>query len=169
MFTKRFFVTAVAFFGTLWALAACHRSSDNAPNTTEWVKEGQDQLKRADKIELELASVGVLIGEQNQMSMNGTLVPQERIVRDTNWRRFSRDQRVVIKQKLLKYVSIASSILEIDARKGVYLTQKALITSKRDNAFKMVKEIENAERMYGENWNPKPDPSAPPLIPNHDI
>jgi type IV pilus biogenesis protein CpaD/CtpE len=136
MKSKRFLVTSVLFFGTL-ALVACTSKTDKR---SAQVDDGNRQIKAAAVAQNELAA-----------KFNIALSDPAKF----DWNKLSKNDRQSVKEKLAEYVSAVTRTFEIDAKKGLYLTKKEILQRQLDSAMGLQKSLENFERVYGENFEPK--------------
>lgn len=133
----RFFVTSVFILATA-AFVACTSKSDKR---SAQVTEGNQQLQVA-------ASAQTSLESQFKISLNDTK-------KTFDWNSISRTARQSAKEKLADYVSAVTRTLAIDAKKGLYLTQKELVQQQLAQAMVLQKSLETFESTYGETFDPK--------------
>lgn len=138
----RIFVTNVLILATA-AFLACTSKSDKR---SAQVKEGNKQIEAASAAQGELnAKFKVSLASESRIDFN----------------RLSKADRQTLKETLAGYVSAVTRTLEIDAKKGIYLTQKEVVQKQLGVAMNLQKSLENFERTYGENFDPKIKKSSP--------
>lgn len=133
----RFFVTSVFILGTA-ALIACTSKTDKR---SAQVSEGNQQLQVAGSAQSALTAQFKISLDEGQKKFD--------------WNSLSRDDRQSAKEKLAEYVSAVTRTLAIDAKKGLYLTQKDMVQQQLDRAMVLQKSLESFESTYGENFEPK--------------
>jgi hypothetical protein len=130
----RFFVTNVLILGTA-VLLACTAKGEKRTNQ---VSEGNQRIQAA-------------ASAQNELNLRYKIEFGAKF----DWNKLSKDERQGAKEKLAEYVSAITRTFEIDAKKGVYLTEKEVLQKQLDSAMALQKSLENFERVYGENFEPK--------------
>ena len=90
------------------------------------------------------------------MANNGKRVSAIDLARDFNWRKLSLEERQQAKAGLNEFVACLSQVLQADAKKGIYLTNKETVIRSRDVALAYQKSLEFFERIHGEMFSPKP-------------
>ncbi len=136
MKSARFFVTSVMILGTA-AFLACTSKTDKR---SVHVSEGNRQIKVAAAVQTELAA-----------KYNMVLSAPAKF----DWNKLSKNERQGAKEKLAEYVSAVTRTFEIDAKQGLYLTNKEILQKSLESAMGLQKSLENFERVYGENYEPK--------------
>ncbi|MBX3020636.1 MAG: hypothetical protein KF799_03075 [Bdellovibrionales bacterium] len=169
MVLARFFVTFVPFvcMASIVACEASHtakKASDKAATADgkQIIAEGNEKLSKAMALQAELHKEYSIV-LQEVRDQQGRAVKTSVLAIDYQWRILTKEQRRSAKEKLAQYLALSSEILELDARKGFYVTNKDQVTAARDAAYSFQKSLENFEKMVGENFEPKPGsmPAAP--------
>jgi hypothetical protein len=138
-----FFVTAVTLMGSF---AACSKKHNVY---RQEVQVGNEKLDQATAVENELRTLNVNLDGASAKKL------------DKNWfMQFSLDERRKVKEDLSHYLSLVNDIMALDARRGLVVTHKDQIISKRDNATAFEKLLEDFESVYGENYKPSHLPTA---------
>ncbi len=151
MKSGRFFVTSVLIFMSV-LICACKARHENHSS----VQEGAETMKRAMLLGNELdARFQLAVQVSAEKSQDRQLMPERAHVHAYNWKRLSLAERREVKGKLNEYISLLSTVLQVDARKGVYLTNKDLVISWRDGALAYQRALENFEKIHGESFEPK--------------
>lgn len=136
MISWRFLVTNVLILATA-AFLAGHRKADKK---TAQVDEGNRQIQTAFAARSDLdAKFNLLIGSKDAF----------------DWNALSKADRQMAKEKLAEYVSAVTRTFEIDAKSGLYLTEKEILRQQLESAMGLQKSLESFERTYGENFDPK--------------
>lgn len=159
-------VTAVCFVATAW-LAACdvfqaHQSKQTPPEISSVsqavyreLENGNASLDRAQWIERDLAARYVLSLESSsspeRISGRGP-IPLAR--NEGGWRQLTRREREDVKAQLSTYIALASDVLSLDAKRGIYVTHREQVISKRDSAIGYLRSLERFERQVGEGFEP---------------
>ena len=136
MKSGRFFVTSVLILGTAAFLACTGKTDQRAAQ----VNEGNRQIQTAAAVQTELNT-------KYKVSLDA--------MNAFDWNALSKNDRQVVRERLAEYVSAVSRTFEIDAKKGLYITQKEVLQRHMDNAILLQKSLEQFERTYGENFEPK--------------
>lgn len=173
MKSSRFFVTAVLFVSTavLMACDAFHRT--NKPETPvsatdKAVADGNAKIEQFMALKQELEREHQII-LQDMRDPQGRLIKASALAQDYEWRNLSKAQRMAVKEKLSRYLALASEVLELDARKGIYVDQVERVIGTRDAAYRFQKSVENFEKIVGENFDPKPNPNRPAYSKSYDV
>ncbi|NJL25490.1 MAG: hypothetical protein HC902_10170 [Calothrix sp. SM1_5_4] len=135
----RFFVTAVLLI-TMGQMVACNTKSRDLKR--EDVRLGAEKMARARIISAELESKYSLPVAKSNAGR-------------ADWSRLSKVRRNNAKELLAEYVSLLSGVLQLDAKKGIYVDHKDILIAWRDRAFDYQKSLEDFERAFGENYEPK--------------
>lgn len=161
----RFFVTAVLFVFTAYLMAcdAYHSANKSTSNPSASAQQtAQLQTARADNAKLEQAmALKTELAATFRIILDDVRDPKGQVVKGTvmavdfKWS-MSKAQRRAAKEKLTKFVALSGEILEIDARKGVYVTNTDRVIAARDAASGYLKSLETFEKIRGENFEPKP-------------
>lgn len=151
----RIFVTLTLLLGTVAPLAGC-KPFRAKPGTSEQIEIGDQALTQAATLEKELADqrLGLSVAPNTEY----------------NWQKRSKSERWEAKRKLAQYLSLINKVLELDARRGLYVTHKEELLAKRDAATLRQRAIEDFEKIFGENYEPKhKGEDQPDLIPTQNI
>lgn len=158
MRTGRFFVTAVILM--IIALGTVYFSGSDAASSL--IQKGNSELREAEALEADLAKYSVhLAGLQ---AAGGKALNPQAMAQAYYWPHLTRQERWQVKQKLAEYLALVQSVLEIDARRGLYLTNKEVVFGKRDAAQDFQKSLEAFEKKIGENFDPKPEDLPGPVF-----
>lgn len=142
MKSGRFFVTSVLILG-IAAFTACTGKKDRRE---AHVKEGNQQIRTAAAVQQELATgSNIHLGNSNAAAFAETF----------DWNQLTRDQRQTTKEKLAEFVTAVVRTLEIDSKKGIYITRKEVLQAQLNAANAYQKSLETFERTFGENFDPK--------------
>lgn len=182
MKSGRFFVTFVCLMTTA-VLMACEAfrtashtpgqpQASHQPQTAQTVEaaaaEANAKLEQIGALEAEMVG-RYLFNFESIHDLQGRRVKVEIMAMDYNWRRLSKAERTLAKQRLAQYLSMVNEILEMDARRGLYLTRKQQVLSRRDAAVSYQRSLENFEKIFGENYEAKPGAkSEPPYVKGTD-
>lgn len=152
----RILVTLSLLLGTA-ALAVACKPFRGKSTTEEQVQQGDRALVQAASVEKDLAkfNLSLLVNNPNQ---------------DYNWQKRTKAERQEMKQMLARYLTLSNTVLELDARKGLYVTRKDEVVAKRNAATERQRSLESFERIFGENYEPSKDAdSLPDYVPAHNI
>lgn len=163
MYRGRFFVTFVLVLGTL-AYGACSPKKTNVQ--AELVKEGSEKLREADAVEAQLRRFQILFSPSKE-EMAGKSGNSEDMAQSYDWTRLTRVERHLVREKLAKYMTLASRVQEIDTQRGLYIENKDVFLLKVSVALSYQKSLENFERTFGVNFEPK-NPKQQPKVANTD-
>jgi len=160
MRTGRFFVTYVLILATA-VLAACTPKKEKRQAQ---VREGNQQIQAAARAQNELGEKYKIILVPGEVhSSSGKTANAQNVAEDFNWHRLTREERQGAKETLAAYVTAVSRTLEIDAKKGVYMTGKEILQYQLESARAYQRSLEEFEVIYGESYNPK-NPKDQPLF-----
>jgi hypothetical protein len=175
MKSARFFVTTALFVGTAFLMAceAYHHSENAKPGASAKgdvaLNLSNAKLEEAMTVQAELSRTYSIILNDIRDS-NGRLVKGTSLAQDYEWRCLAKAERRSVKEKLAQFMALASEVLQVDARKGPYLTNKERVTNSRDVAFAFQKSVEAFEKLVGENFEPKAGCSSPsPYMKSYEI
>lgn len=152
----RILVTLSLLIGTA-ALAVACKPFQRKSSTEQQRQQGDQALVQAAAVEKELAgfNLSLLVNDPKQ---------------DYNWQKRSKAERQEMKRMLARYLTLSNTVLELDARKGLYLIRKDEVVAKRNAATERQRSLEDFERVFGENYEPSKDAgSLPDYVPAHDI
>ncbi len=155
----RFFVTCVVLLGTLGSVA-CANKKDKKKTDSAKIElmraEGAAKWEQSEVLGQELAAafrIRILDGAQRLGS--GQLVDSKIMGQKFNWGRLTLGERQAAKEKLAQYVTAVSRLVEMDARKGVYLTYMDKVHSRYDGALAFQASLTSFEKIAGEMYEPK--------------
>ena len=162
-----FFVTT-ALLIVMGALTACPSAKQQETSSSQ-IQQGNLQMQKALSLEAELAG-GYSIYFFQVIDPAGKRINPEVMAQDYNWRRLSKAERLLVKEKLATYIALIEQVLSLDAQKGLYVTNKELVLNKRDIALSFQKNLEVFEKIVGENFEPKAnDESAPVFVKTQQV
>jgi len=151
----RFLVTTTLLLGTLIGVGCKPFKSRVA--TKDQIEMGNESLAQANEVEKGLARYNLALA-----------MPMPNL--DYNWKKRTRAERQELKRMLAHYLALSNSVLELDARKGLYVTHKEAVTGKRDAASEKQRSLETFEAIFGENYEPGKDAAdQPDYVPAHNI
>jgi len=162
----RFFVTAVVVLNSLISIGCGDkkkRSKADPVQISALRNEGKAKWDETETLGTELKTAyQIMILDQPHRTPGGAMVNSKLMGQKYNWHRLTLAERTLAKEKLQKYVTAISRILEIDAKKGVYVTKMATIRSRYDGALAFQNSLFNFERLLGEQYETK-TPGQPPV------
>lgn len=176
MSSARIFVTAVLLMSTL--ISACEGKgkpvggaaieqegkAGEGKSPQEQIDEGNEKFNQAWEVIGELESdyqISINVLGFGRRRGGARLEPS---ASNYNWRRLSRERRLTVKQKLAEFVTLAARILEIDTKKGVFITDedKTKVQATLQTVMAYQKSLEKYEVLMGESFEPKPEYSNEP-------
>lgn len=138
MIFARFFVTSVLALVTVLNVGCTSEKSKRSA----LIAEGTAHLSQAATLETDL---NTRYGVNLELGLGA----------DFKWHRLSKAERQVIKEKLAEFVTHSVRVLELDTKKGLYVTSKEVIIAKIEQAMQIQKSLEAFENKFGENFDPK--------------
>ncbi len=140
MALPRFFVTSVLALVTAVGVGCTSGRNQRG----EFVSEGNDHLTRASAIE---AGLSTRYGMNLEQKVVG--------IADFGWSRRSKAERQAIKENLAELLTHSVRVLELDAKAGIYVTNKEVLEAKVEHILVMQKSLRIFESKFGENYDPK--------------
>lgn len=168
----RFFVTSAAILSTL-AIVACSKGEQKADvKRAERLKqnkallaEGNALIAQTDALRKELDSAPLNIKIQDVPIENpvakGKTINHKTIGESYNWERLTQAERQLAKEKLAALMTGLTRILEIDAKKGVWVENIKKINERRVATEAYQTSLGLFETQYGEQYNPQSAGSGP--------
>ncbi|MGE0528455.1 MAG: hypothetical protein AB7G93_19790 [Bdellovibrionales bacterium] len=160
---RRIFVTFVLALITLAGLG-CEKKVDqatpNANSTAELVRQGDQKMREANAIRMELEA-------RYHLSLHRLDLKSPRhISREFDWHRLTLSERNLVKVKLTEYVELVSGVLKIEAQDGIVVDRKDMVFRWWDNAIQHLHALRRFERVFGERYQPKRPNSGPAPVYN---
>ena len=144
----RFFVTAVAILATL-GTTACHSQKKETRRTL--ALEGSQKLTESQALAEELyKTYRIKIVDEPWKLSSGVYVDSTRIGSSYNWRRLTLAERQAAKEKLAQMITLLSRVMEIDAKKGLYIDRVEKVRSRYKGAIAFQNSLRQFEEIYGE-------------------
>lgn len=161
----RFFVTCVVLLGTLSSVA-CGNKKDKKKTDTATMQslkaEGAAKWEISEVLGKDLAQAyRIMILDYAQRMPSGALIESKTMGHKFNWGRLTLAERQAAKEKLAQYVTAVSRLVEMDARKGVYLTNMDKVRSRYEGALAFQASLTKFEEIAGEMYEPKVAGQAP--------
>lgn len=166
----RFFVTFVGIF-TLLTTVSCSKSAERKAKEKKAAREqlskallaeGETLLSQSDELRKELDEIyKIWIRDEPIKVAAQTTRDHKTLGRDYNWDRLNKPERQAVKEKLAALMTKYSRILEIDAKKGVYITHIKKIKDRKLATESHQISLTNFELLYGEQFNPPTAGSGP--------
>lgn len=161
MKSVRFFVTAVVVLNSVISIGCADkkkRSKADPIQISALRNEGKAKWDETETLGTELRTAyGIMILDQPHRTEKNsrTMITSKLMGQKYNWHRLTLAERTAAKEKLAKYVQAVSRILEIDAKKGVYVTNMAIIRSRYDGALAFQNSLFQFEKVVGEQYESK--------------
>lgn len=152
MVLGRILVTAVAMLAMV-SVGCSGGGPRKESNTAALKAEGNDNIAKADTIIQDLAqNYRIIILDYPEIQPDGSKADSQVYGASYNWKRLKTPQdRQVPKEKLAEVITLLSRVLEIDAKKGLYITNKSKIESRYQGALAYQSSLTRLEKNYGEN------------------
>jgi hypothetical protein len=137
---------------SLLAVAACREkvtpvSLDQA-KLAKAVQDGNEKLAQSELIRYDLNqnySIALTAGP-----VKGSIIRPENV----NWYQVSRQSRQEIKEKLASYVTVASQLIELDAKMRIVIYRVDQILGWRNSAMAFLESLRAFEKVHGEQFEP---------------
>ncbi|MGZ3723747.1 MAG: hypothetical protein ACXVA9_12480 [Bdellovibrionales bacterium] len=181
----RFFVTSVVLLGMALVVAcdghsarekdgqdqhdknqekAKAKAASDAATTQEktaLVQEGNAKIIQAMSMQRELMNkFSLFIASEPKIYRNQILHTRD-FAEKFNWRPLHKAERREIEGKLALYLQLLNRVLEIDSKNLISIDNREQILTSRDSAALFQKGLEDFERVYGQNYEPKEDAETP--------
>ncbi len=161
MLLRRIFVTSVAILATLALAAGCTNKNDREleeaarrERAQAALKEGTEALTKSETIRQELSQEFRIIILDYPLKSGTQKIEPEKLGQNYNWRRLSLEERQAAKEKLAQYGTLISKVIEIDSRRGIYVTHMNKIRSRKMAADAFQDSLNNFEEINGPTFNP---------------
>ena len=167
----RFFVTAVVLLA-MADVVACNGHSTSGdggssaqpksnPENAVLVQEGNAKIIAATSLQRELMNkFSLFIASEPKIYRNQVLHTRD-FAEKFNWRGLHKTERREIEGKLALYLQLVNRVLEIDSKSLITIDNREQILTSRDSAALFQKGLEDFERVYGQNYEPKEDVQNP--------
>lgn len=160
----RFFVTAVILVTSVVSVGCGDKkkAKTDPAAITALRNEGKAKWEDTELLTKELAQTyRILILDMpfrhNKLTIDGKLMGQK-----FNWGRLTLSERQAAKEKLAAFITSTSRIIEIDAKKGVYVTHMDKVRSRYASALAFQTSLNLFEQNGGESFEPK-NPGQGPI------
>lgn len=160
----RFFVTIAAILSLL-ATVSCSKSAERKAKEKKAARqemnkallaEGETLLTQTDEQRKELDDLyKIWIRDEPIKVAADTTRDHRTLGRDYNWERLNSTERQAVKEKLAALMTGYARILEIDAKKGVYITHIKKIKDRKLATESHQISLSNFEKLHGEQYNPQ--------------
>jgi hypothetical protein len=161
----RFFVTVVFLFGTVISMGCSDKKTGKSDpaRMSSLKKEVKSKWDDSDVQGRELAQAfRILILDAPIRAVSTmTLIDSRLMGQKFNWGRLTFSERQTAKEKLAKYVTNISRLIEIDAKRGVYITNMDKVRSRYQGALAFQESLTFYEKAKGEQYEPA-NPGQPP-------
>lgn len=171
----RFFVTSVLALITLGSVACSKgRPSEKSmefsrsKNNKVLLAEGEQLLVQSDALRKELQdNFRILIADSPVQVASGVTIDHKTVGREFNWARLTLTERQTAKEKLASLMTAYTRILEIDTKRGVYVTHLEKVRDRKAATESHQISLSTFERIRGEQYNPA-TPGQGPVYKNID-
>lgn len=153
MFFRRIFVTVVVFMASVSVGCSGGKKAVDRSSASALKAEGNEKLNQAEELVQDLAkNYRILILDYPHKLPDGSMADSRRYGALYNWKRLKTPaERQAPKEKLAQLITLLSRVMEIDAKKGIYVEFKDKVQSRYDGALAFQASLNQLEKIYGEN------------------
>lgn len=176
MYSARFFVTIVVLLGTVISMGCGDKKKRNGGDPVKMAAlkaEGKAKWDESELLGKELAqSFRIMILDEPMRTKNGRrteLISSRVMGQKYNWGRLTLPERQAAKEKIAQYITVVSRIIEIDAKRGIYVTHMDKVRSRYEGALAFQESLNLFEKVAGEQFDPKQPGQLPIYFPPINI
>lgn len=161
----RFSVTVVLLLGTVISMGCGNKKKTKTPDPVKMAtlkSEVKGKWDESEALGKELnQSFHILILDEDYRTRNGSLVTSKLMGQKFNWGRLTLAERHAAKEKLARYVTVVGRLIEIDAKRGVYITNMDKVRSRYEGSLAFQESLNMFEKVVGEQYEPKTPGQSP--------